>query len=100
MINYIFDQVSGNVGKSLYADDGALWVRGRNVEYLRKKMQNAIEKVEQWTYKWGFKLSILKTQVICFSKRHKVVSLKLYGQNLEEVKVVRFLGVLSDEMLT
>ena len=40
MINDIFDQVNGSVGKSLYADDGALWVR---------KMQNAIEKVEQWT---------------------------------------------------
>lgn len=37
MINDIFDQVNGSVGKSLYADDGALWVRGQNVEYLRKK---------------------------------------------------------------
>ncbi len=63
-------------------------------------MQNAIWTVEQWTNKWGFKLSISKSQVICFSKRPKTVLLKLYGQDLEQVKVVRFLGVFFDEKLT
>lgn len=51
MIIDIFDQVEENVVKSLYVDDGALWVRGQNIEYLRKKMQNVIGKVEQWTNK-------------------------------------------------
>lgn len=46
MIIDIFDPVEGNIDKSLYADDGALWIRGRNIEYLRKKMQNAIWKIE------------------------------------------------------
>lgn len=34
MINDIFDQIEENIGKSLYADDGGLWVRARNIEYL------------------------------------------------------------------
>ena len=40
-----FDQVGENIGKSLYAADE---VRGRDIEYVRKKMQHAIGKVEQW----------------------------------------------------
>lgn len=54
----------------------------------------------QWANNWGFKVSGAKTQVICFSRRHKEVSLKLYDQTLEEVKVIRLLGVLFDEKLT
>ncbi|XP_050975638.1 uridine 5'-monophosphate synthase isoform X1 [Labeo rohita] len=102
MINDIFSQVEQNIGKSLYADDGALWIRGRNIPYINKKMQAAIDEVEKWTNKWGFKLSIAKTQVICFSRRHKIspLSLYLYRQQLEQVKVVRFLGVWFDEKLT
>lgn len=65
-MTYVFDQVEGNIVKSLYVDDGALWVRGWNIEFLRRKMQNVTGKVEQ---KWGFKLSISKSQVTCFSKR-------------------------------
>ena len=33
MINDIFSQVEQSIGKSLYADDGALWIRNRNVSY-------------------------------------------------------------------
>ena len=36
MINDIFEQGAHNVGKSLFADDGALWVRGQNLDYLKK----------------------------------------------------------------
>ncbi|CAJ1057684.1 RNA-directed DNA polymerase from mobile element jockey [Xyrichtys novacula] len=100
MINDIFEEVGGGISKSLFADDGALWVRGRNQDYLQKKLQAAVDKVEQWANRWGFKLSVAKTQVICFAKRHKEVSIKLYDQTLEQAKVVRFLGVLFDEKLT
>lgn len=102
MINDIFSQIEQSIGKSLYADDGALWIRGRNVSFVQKKIQNAIFEVEKWANKWGFKLSVAKTQVICFSRRHKTTSLalKLYGQPLEQVKTVRFLGVWFDEKLT
>ena len=47
MMNYIYEGVDSTVGKSLYVDDGALWVRGRNLEYLKKNMQKAIRKVEE-----------------------------------------------------
>ncbi len=34
---------------------------------LIKQMQDAIAEVKKWTNIWGFKLSVAKTQVICFS---------------------------------
>ncbi len=36
------------MGKSMYADDGALWKRGRNITYTVKKVQQAVNKVEEW----------------------------------------------------
>jgi len=41
MMDDIFKQVEHNVGKSLYADHGALWIRGRNISYLNKTIQAA-----------------------------------------------------------
>lgn len=34
MINYVFRQVDGDIGRLLFADDGALWKRGRNINYI------------------------------------------------------------------
>lgn len=102
MINDIFSGVSPDIAKSLYADDGALWKRGKNLSFVKRKMQEAIVGVEHWANEWGFKLSVAKSQVICFSKRLKTneLGLKLYGQTLEQVKVVRFLGMWMDSKLT
>ncbi len=38
MINDVFATIGENINKSLFADDGALWLRGRNVEYIVNKM--------------------------------------------------------------
>lgn len=71
-------------------------IRGQNLKYVQKKMQTAVEKVEQWADEWGFKLSVAKTQVISFSRRHKEMSLKLYGPVIEQVSVIRLLGMWFD----
>uniref|UniRef100_A0A8D0CT46 RNase H type-1 domain-containing protein n=2 Tax=Sander lucioperca TaxID=283035 RepID=A0A8D0CT46_SANLU len=86
MINDVFCHVDQGVGRSLYADDGALWIRGRNVAFVNKKVQDAVAQVEGWTNRWGFRLSVAKTQVICFSRRRKMapMTVKLYGQTLEQ----------------
>ena len=57
-------------------------------------MQEAIDKVEQWAYVWGVRLSVEKTQTVFFSRRRIEVNtkLRLYGRRLERVQVFRFLG--------
>lgn len=62
MINDIFSKVGQGIGKSLYADDGALWKRGRNVTYVESCMQKAIIEVEKWANNWSFRMSVEKTQ--------------------------------------
>ena len=48
MINDIYSQVRPDIGRLLFADDGALWKWGRNLPYIVRKVQEAIDEVEQW----------------------------------------------------
>ena len=48
MINGIFAGVQGDMGRFLFADDRALWKRGRCLENGVRKVQEAIDEVEQW----------------------------------------------------
>ncbi len=61
MINDIFDGINRDINKALYADDGVLWKRGRNVTYIVQNIQKAIESIERWSLEWGFKFSISKS---------------------------------------
>ena len=99
MINDIFVDVGRNIGSSLYADDGAIWLRGKNYKQLMSSMQKNIIKVENWSYKWGFKMSIAKSCYMLFTRKRKMeeVQLKLYGQNMEKVSEFKYLGVWFDE---
>ena len=102
MINDIFSEVDASLGRSLYADDGALWVKGRNGNFAEKKLQAAVSTVEKWGNKWGFRFSVEKTQVICFSRKRENPTLRivLYGQMVKQVQVIRFLGVWMDSKLS
>ena len=61
MINGIFMNLDRRICASLYADDGAIWIRGRDNASVLKKIKEAILKVEQWSYNWGFKISTSKS---------------------------------------
>lgn len=69
MINKVFSTVERSISVYLFADDGVMWKKGRNVEYIVRKMQEAIGKVECWGREWGFRFSVAKTKVVCFSQR-------------------------------
>lgn len=43
-----------DVGQSLFADDGALWKRGRNINHITAKIQEAVNVVE--TLFMGFQI--------------------------------------------
>ncbi len=46
MIKDVFSQVQGDIVRSLFADDRAVWKRGRNINHITGKIQEAIEVVE------------------------------------------------------
>ncbi len=66
IVNDMFDDVGDGFGRSLFVDDGEVWKRGRNVEYLMKEMQRALDKVQVWADKWGFRLSVAKSNYVVF----------------------------------
>ncbi len=102
MINDVFVNVSEDIGTSLFADDGAVWKRGRNIEYTIRKVQNAIDKVVEWGYDWGFRFSIEKTQAVLFTRKiiQEEMRLMMYGRELERVGSIKFLGVTLYSRLT
>ncbi len=102
MINDVFGTDPEDLGKALFADDGALWKRGRNMGYLTRKMQEAIDIVVEWGYNWGFRFSIEKTQSVFFTRKRVQEGLKLRknGKDLEKVGTFTFLGIILDSRLT
>ncbi|XDV52299.1 hypothetical protein PO909_021042 [Leuciscus waleckii] len=101
MINDVFSQVQGDIGQSLFADDGALWKRGRNINHIKGKIQEAINVVERWSIAWGFKFAIGKTKTIFFTRKRGVeAQVKMYGQDIVKSSQVKFLGMWFDDKLT
>merc|ERR1712035_111460 len=102
MINDVFSKVPADIGRSLFADDGALWKRGRNMEHAIRKVQGAIDEVVEWGYDWGCRFSVEKTQTVFFTRKRieEGMKLKMYGETLERVGTFKFLGVLFDSRLT
>ena len=81
MINDIFLYIWERIWQSLFADDGAIWKRGRNVEFTVKQVQRALDSVEDWADKWGFKISPTKSNYMIFGFKRKPpsIGLSMYG---------------------
>lgn len=84
MINDVFTGIDASLRRSLCADDGALWIRGCTTMLIQKKLQTAVNRVEKSCNKWGFRFSVDKTHIICFSKRqvNPKVQITPYGKQL------------------
>ena len=84
MINDVFSRVGGDVGRALFADDGALWKRGRDLAHVVGKVQGAIDVVE-WGHDWGSRFSVEKTQTVFFTRKRDVGGwkLRMYARELE-----------------
>ncbi|XP_061909335.1 uncharacterized protein LOC133653724 isoform X1 [Entelurus aequoreus] len=99
MINEVFSEVEGLVDVALFADNGVMWKRGRNTNHIEKKIQKAVNKVQEWGTAWGLRFSVGKTKVIHFTKRkvQNKIQIKLYGENIEEVQAFKYLGIWFDK---
>lgn len=41
LLNYLFKDVEGGIGLSLFADDEAMWRTGRNLKFIIQKLRGA-----------------------------------------------------------
>lgn len=85
--NVVFEDLEGGMGFSLFAEGGAMRRRGTNLEFIVKRLQGAIFKVEKWSYKWEFKFLVDKIKI----------KLKLYRLELKKVKQFKFFGLKFNE---
>ncbi|XP_035985721.1 uncharacterized protein LOC118559100 [Fundulus heteroclitus] len=102
MINDIFLNLDECIKSALYADDGAIWMRGRNVPHLAKNIKRAVNKIEKWSYEWGFKLSVSKSCYMIFTNKRNIDigEIKLYDQPIKRVDEFKYLGLWLDSSYT
>lgn len=55
-----------------YADDIAIAVSGKHPETLRDLMETALARLVKWTVSCGLSANPAKTELILFTKRHKI----------------------------
>lgn len=67
----MFSRVEGELGTSLFADDGAIWKRSKNIQYAFRQMQTALDRISDWANEWGFMISTDKTKCIIQALRKR-----------------------------
>ena len=90
------------VSNTLHADDLAVWSTSEYTTSSAYRIQEAVNKVEQWTNDWGLQISEVKTQATVFSlsTSKEKVAIKLGDKTLPQVETPTFLGVKLDTRLS
>ena len=86
----------------LFADDTNLFINGKNLQILCSDLNDELDNISTWLKVNKLSLNIKKTHFIVFtSKKNKVgpLSIKIDGQQIEEVSCTKFLGVYIDSKL-
>ena len=102
-INDLPNVLPAYVDSSLYVDDFAIFASSSNTTVLRRRMNTALQRVEEWVEEHGFQLSAEKTKLVHFTRHRGQVEapeLALKGMPMQPVEQVRFLGLIFDHKLT
>ena len=102
-INNIVKCLDSKTDGSLYVDDFGICYRSKNMRTIERKLQQCINRIEDWTTSNGFIFSKSKTQCVHFCKLRKVhydPVLYLYGSPIPVVEESKFLGVIFDRKLS
>ena len=102
-INNIVKCLDSKTDGSLYVDDFGICYRSKNMRTIERKLQQCINRIEDWATSNGFKFSKSKTQCVYFCKLRKVHNdpvLYLYGSQIPVVEESKFLGVIFDRKLS
>ena len=87
----------------MYADDLAVWFSHPNVDQANRLIQLALNKIQDWCYRWGVQISPAKSATLVFSHRLTVqpaTPLNLKGEIIPLVDHFKYLGLTLDRRLT
>ena len=76
-----FPELSSYTSQALFADDTNIWRSGNNTRIITHHIQEDLNKIENWSTKWGFVLNTEKISGILLSNRHHNETLALTIKN-------------------
>jgi len=87
--------VDGHIVSALrYADDKAV------VASTQKEMQNLMDRLNTVTKKYGMKIKVKKTKVMCVSRtRNHKLKILIEGQRVEQVTQFKYYDITEDRTL-
>ena len=86
----------------MFADDTTIYVSGRNLKFIRMKLQADIENLSKWISDNGLVLNVKKTKVMLFSTgllEYDQFIITYNNTKLECVNEFKFLGIWFDHRL-
>ena len=91
----------------MFADDTNLFLSAKNLKNLFMKMNDEIDKINEWLAANKLSLNITKTNYVFFCSTSmeddlplKLPVIRIDGKEIKRVRFTKFLGVLLDENLT
>ena len=87
-----------------FADDCVALIGGENLDQMMSRMQKVVTNLEAWGEKYGLVFNPSKTEVIIFSKAHRIErkapnKLIVGKQKIDYTQEAKYLGVILDNKL-
>lgn len=94
-------QYAGKSNMSLYADDTAIYIAGRNLEYCQNQIQSSLNLLKRFFGFLGLEINAQKSQAAIFTLRGpiKPTILQLDGVSMPWRSFLTYLGVILDSRL-
>ena len=96
--------VSNKLTPIMFANDSSFFIHGKKTDEMADIINQELEEIVSWLNANRLSLNIRKTKSILFNptkdKKTINISLKILDEKIEQVEVIKFLGVILDENLT
>lgn len=80
-----------------FADDISSWTTDHSKKVTFIRLQRTLNEIQRWCSKWRIKLNVRKTQLVCFSRKGKKMTLEMFGNTINESDAMTLLGVTFDK---
>ena len=101
-INRILQSLPQYVKGMLYVDDLVIYSSSQHIPSIERRLQSAINKIETWVNKNGFRFSTQKTVAVHFHRKRGLQqepSLNLYNRPIVFKTSMRYLGLILDQRM-
>ncbi|XP_058448962.1 uncharacterized protein LOC131428920 [Malaya genurostris] len=102
-MNPVFRNITSKLHILVYADDIILVSTGKNLKFIRRKIQTAVKKIGQWANAVRFFIAPHKCAIAHCCNSHHVVAgnpIKLDNINIPFQRLPKILGITIDRKLT